>query len=284
MMQRSVFAQEEEQVGTQSGPTSRPVPEENGEENLTRGEREAAAASGRYEAGDGTTEREDGPTSAAEVDAIAQLKERLVDLRHRVTYDAMAVLFRRYELAKPSTQILFDKRWLTAFVSEPIWMYKVVATTLSGKLLSIYDGKTEYRLGRRQRARRGAASWPPITCCFFCYPSVHQAIAASLPSSSKLRGQPRVILKLRCEGRAYVHNNRHVTSGGRNVDAYERGDHEPVSVVVNGNTEYRSDDFDVWAFSDVVPITMFHDIVQEEGLGAHEHSAPLDKKRMAFRV
>ena len=257
--------EEEEEVGAEEGDPSA---------------RARTAGGGVHRASEGGASG--GEEAAPGEDDATRLREGLVDLRRRVTYDAMAVLFRRYELAKPSMQLLFERKWLTTFVSEPVYMYKVVATTLSGKLLSIYDGKTEYRLGRRQRARRGAASWPPITCCFFCYPSVHQAIAASLPAASRLRGQPRVILKLRCEGRAYVHNNRHATSGGRNVQAYERGDHEPVSVVVNGDTEYRSDAFDAWAFSDVVPVNIFRDIIQEPD-GARRAPAR-DGKRMAFRV
>ena len=78
------------------------------------------------------------PIRQREEETVRDIHKELVDMKTKVSYDAMAVLFRRYELAKPSTQLLYDKRWLTTFVSEPVTMFKVVATTPGGKLLSIF--------------------------------------------------------------------------------------------------------------------------------------------------
>ena len=63
------------------------------------------------------------------------------DLKAKVAYDAMTVLFRRYELAKPSSRLIYEGKWITTFCSSPKFMYKVVATTPHGKLLSIYGKK-----------------------------------------------------------------------------------------------------------------------------------------------
>jgi hypothetical protein len=38
-----------------------------------------------------------------------------------------------------------------------------------GKLLSVYDGKTEYTLSKWTVAKHGAASWVPIYACFYVY-------------------------------------------------------------------------------------------------------------------
>ena len=69
---------------------------------------------------------------------VREIEKELVDLKTKVSYDAMSVLFRRYELAKPSSRLIYEGDWMTTFVSTPRFMYKVVATTPHGKLLSIY--------------------------------------------------------------------------------------------------------------------------------------------------
>ena len=146
------------------------------------------------------------------------------------------------------------------------------------------DGETQYNLGRKLLARRGAASWPPINTCYFCYPTVHQAIAAALPAASKLRGRPRVIIKLRCEGRAYVHNNRHPTD--RRSYGEDASTRDPVTILVNESATYSSDDFDVWAFSDVTPTQIYKDIVSEDGSQFTRRASKQDlmNERHAFRV
>lgn len=229
---------------------------------------------------DGSPEFEN---TAIELTRIERLKDSITDLRNLVTRDVMSVLFNRHELAKPSSSLVYNRVWLTTFVSEPIIMYKSVATAKVGKLLSIYDGETEYNIGRKLLSKRGSASWPPINCCFFCYPTIHQAILATLPLKSKLRYQPRVIIKLLCQGRAYVHNNlsnlsnsntyvnrkssqQHKfriqsTSSPQYSTRRSERNHIPVVKRVNGQ-EYNSDDFDIWAFSEVIPITIFKDIIQ----------------------
>jgi hypothetical protein len=38
-----------------------------------------------------------------------------------------------------------------------------------GKLLSVFDGKTEYTLSKWTVAKHGAASWVPIYACYYVY-------------------------------------------------------------------------------------------------------------------
>lgn len=51
--------------------------------------------------------------------------------------------------------------------------WQVVAAA-HGKLLSIYDGSTQYKLGQTLHAKRGGAAWAPLDACYFAFPSLQQ--------------------------------------------------------------------------------------------------------------
>lgn len=73
--------------------------------------------------------------------------------------------------------------------------FKIVA--LDGdRLLSIYDGQTEYKLGAtmRERARQEHQGG------FYCYASRAQAECADLPDDSAAANLPRVLLRVRAAG------------------------------------------------------------------------------------
>lgn len=53
-------------------------------------------------------------------------------------------------------------------------MHLQVVAAVQGRLLSIYDGNTEYKLGQTLHARRGGASWAPLDACYYAYPSMQQ--------------------------------------------------------------------------------------------------------------
>jgi hypothetical protein len=65
--------------------------------------------------------------------------------------------------------------------------YKAVAVSEDGRLLSIFDGSTEYRIGEtlQQRARREHGGG------YYVYETPEQAAAASVPNNSALRTTPR---------------------------------------------------------------------------------------------
>ncbi len=73
--------------------------------------------------------------------------------------------------------------------------YKAVAL-VDGKMLSIYDGKTEYRIGetvaQRPRQHHGGG--------IYVYPTLEQAMCPSLPRSAALADAHTVILRCRAEG------------------------------------------------------------------------------------
>ena len=52
-------------------------------------------------------------------------------------------------------------------------VWQVVAA-VQGKLLSIYDGITQYKLGQTLHAKRGGAAWAPLDACYFAFPSMQQ--------------------------------------------------------------------------------------------------------------
>lgn len=49
-----------------------------------------------------------------------------------------------------------------------------VVAAVQGKLLSIFDGTTPYKLGQTLHAKRGGAAWAPLDACYFAFPSMQQ--------------------------------------------------------------------------------------------------------------
>ena len=70
------------------------------------------------------------------------------------------------------------------------------------KLVSIYDGVTEYVLGRWYQTRRGSV-WPPLDQCYFAFSSPLGALDAAFPAGSKAKNAPRVLLKIEAVGNLY---------------------------------------------------------------------------------
>ena len=73
--------------------------------------------------------------------------------------------------------------------------YKLVAK-VDGKLLSIYDGETEYQIGvtLTERARQDHNGG------YYVYKTPEQAMAAPFPDSSALLDAERVVIKVKAEG------------------------------------------------------------------------------------
>lgn len=49
-----------------------------------------------------------------------------------------------------------------------------VVAAVDGRLVSIYDGVTQYKLGQTLHAKRGAAAWAPLDACYFAFPTMQQ--------------------------------------------------------------------------------------------------------------
>lgn len=74
--------------------------------------------------------------------------------------------------------------------------FKEVAITPEGKMVSIYDGETEYVLGKemRQRALQDHKGG------FYVYKTVDEAMFAGFPVKSKADMLPRGCIRVRAEG------------------------------------------------------------------------------------
>lgn len=101
------------------------------------------------------------------------------------------------------------------------------------KLLSVFDGTTQYQIGKKLYAKQGAGSWAPLGACLYAYRTPQQvmmqsaaqqlyctatataemrypalqALSATFPAHSRLLGSPKVLIQLRASGRAYRHDN-----------------------------------------------------------------------------
>lgn len=82
---------------------------------------------------------------------------------------------------------------------ERCFAFKAVAE-VDGRLLSIYDGVTEFVLGRTsmRHPRAGRAG------AFFVHRTAQGAMAHPFPSSCRLAHAPRVVLRVRCDACAAV--------------------------------------------------------------------------------
>lgn len=97
--------------------------------------------------------------------------------------------------ARPATRLEAGDGW-----------FKAVAL-VDGRMLSVFDGKTEYRLGEemRQAVRTEHGGG------FYAYPTLEAARRASVPSGSALIDAPRVVLRVRVDGAYSQYGNGKVS-------------------------------------------------------------------------
>lgn len=88
--------------------------------------------------------------------------------------------------------------------TEPVRMFKVVAADDKGRLVSVYDGKTTYVLGKSTQAARGANAFPPLDAMIYCHETLRGALALKFPRFSKMRDAPMIGIEVEASGRAYV--------------------------------------------------------------------------------
>lgn len=51
---------------------------------------------------------------------------------------------------------------------------QVVAADAFDRLVSVFDGATEYHMGKAHLAKRGASQWAPMETCYFVYRTKEQ--------------------------------------------------------------------------------------------------------------
>jgi hypothetical protein len=55
---------------------------------------------------------------------------------------------------------------------------QVVAADAFDRLVSVFDGATEYHMGKAHLAKRGASQWAPMETCYFVYRTKEQVRSA----------------------------------------------------------------------------------------------------------
>lgn len=85
---------------------------------------------------------------------------------------------RRWMLPQPGSMLLRCTNY--HFSLRP----QIAAVSKEREVVSVYDGKTPYQLGRFTFASRGAASWPPLLCCIFVFTTEEEVSGVSLRSAT----------------------------------------------------------------------------------------------------
>ncbi len=84
--------------------------------------------------------------------------------------------------------------------------YKAVALLDDGRMVSIFDGQTEYTIGQelRQAVRKGHGGG------YYVYRTVAEAQSVAVPESSKFRTAKRAILKVQASGQYTTYDNNKI--------------------------------------------------------------------------
>jgi hypothetical protein len=78
-----------------------------------------------------------------------------------------------------------------------------VVAAVGGRLLSVYDGRYEYKLHVWNASSVGAHAYPPLWACLWTYPSLREALGAAFPPDSALLDAPRALLRVQVRGRGF---------------------------------------------------------------------------------
>lgn len=101
--------------------------------------------------------------------------------------------------------------------------FKAVAIADDGRMLSIFDGSTEYRFGQtlteRPRQNHGGG--------YYVYPNAQSAARAEVPAESALRNAKRLVIRVRAEGNYCRYDNGKLAFA--RVTPLERADARPMA-------------------------------------------------------
>lgn len=169
--------------------------------------------------------------SVLDIEEVRQLKKELLKLKRKNEKAVERTVESRWELVRPEPRILYclPEGWQASTLSAPSFYYKVVAV-VGERMLSVFDGLTEYELGRTLSSRRGVGrplGWPPLDCCFYAYSTPEQAVNTEFPRNSALRTAPKLLIQVLAEGRAY-----------------------------------RNQEMGVWAFTNLTPTLLLSDVTE----------------------
>jgi len=88
-------------------------------------------------------------------------------------------------------------------VSQGSGIYFKTVAVSCGRYFSVYDGRTEYKIGTSNYKRFTSST--KTMCGIFVHRTVHQAIEASFPKESIFRYKRRVVLKVKASGAVRLH-------------------------------------------------------------------------------
>ena len=128
--------------------------------------------------------------------ARAAVGETASRLKDEVAKQVAQIDDDRAYAVRPTFQI--PPNWKCTHLNAPTEFYKVVAC-VNERFVSVYDGATEYELGRWYQTKRGS-TWPPLDQCFFAFSAPLGALEAAFPRGSKAKHAPRVLLKIEAVG------------------------------------------------------------------------------------
>lgn len=105
-------------------------------------------------------------------------------LKHRLSFRVVADCKRGQSTASCHTvatnpqPVKFEKQihscqLVTNHLKSSMAFMQVVAA-VDGRLVSIYDSVTQYKLGQTLHAKRGGAAWAPLHACYFAFPTMQQ--------------------------------------------------------------------------------------------------------------
>ena len=100
-----------------------------------------------------------------------QIEDDLVQVRRGV--QGKIEQLQRKRLLNLYPTLYVPPGWQPAVLEPPAVMFKVVAAA-GGSFWSVYDGSTEYRVGKTTHTKHGASCWPALWGCFFAFPTLEQ--------------------------------------------------------------------------------------------------------------
>ena len=142
--------------------------------------------------------------------SVREAKKSIRVMKDEVANQIAQIVEDRAFATRPTYQI--PPNWKATHIERPQAFYKVVACK-DDKFVSVYDGETEFALGKTYKTQRGTPSgWAPMAECFFAWNSPLGALNAAFPVGSKAGVLPRVLLKV--EGRGNCYEEHEVFPGG----------------------------------------------------------------------
>lgn len=134
---------------------------------------------------------------------LEDVREFAEELQQRFHGEYWQVRRSLENLCRPNTTT--PPHWHPVVFAYTIEVHKLVACC-DGELRSVFSCSHAYSTapGKATRARRGAASHPPLSECLYCYRTKGEAVRAPFPEGSTSKAGPFAMLRLKGRGGGFV--------------------------------------------------------------------------------